>query len=64
VKLADYAVEKSLSPAVARTEIENALAADDADLAASFLTLAHDSARNRRRRDRSPVGRATAQDDD
>jgi hypothetical protein len=41
-RLADYAVEKSLSPAVARTEIENALAADDADLAASFLALANE----------------------
>jgi len=42
VQLADYAVEKSLSPEVARAEIEHALAADDADLAASFLALAHD----------------------
>jgi len=42
VRLADYAVEKSLSPEVARAEIEHALAADDADLAASFLALAHD----------------------
>jgi hypothetical protein len=42
VRLADYAVEKSFSPAVARAEIEHALAADDADLAASFLALARD----------------------
>jgi hypothetical protein len=39
VRLADLAVEKSLSPQVARAEIEKALAADDADLAASFLAL-------------------------
>jgi hypothetical protein len=42
VQLADLAVEKWLSPQVARTEIENALAADDADLAASFLALARE----------------------
>jgi hypothetical protein len=42
IRLADYAVEKSLSPAVARVEIENALAADDADLAGSFLALARE----------------------
>ncbi len=41
-RLADNAVEKSLSPTVARTEIENALAADDVDLAASFLALAQE----------------------
>jgi hypothetical protein len=40
--LADIAVAKALSPAVARTEIENALNADDAELAASFLELARD----------------------
>jgi hypothetical protein len=38
-KLADYAVEKTLSPELANAEIEKALAADDADLAASFLAL-------------------------
>jgi hypothetical protein len=42
VALADYAVEKTLSPQLARSEIESALAADDADLAASFLALARD----------------------
>jgi hypothetical protein len=42
VQLADLAVETSLSPQVARAEIENALAADDADLAASFLALARE----------------------
>jgi hypothetical protein len=41
-QLADYAVAKSLSPAVAGAEIENALAADDADLASSFLALARE----------------------
>ena len=41
-QLADYAVEKSLSPVVARAEIEKALAADDVDLAASFLALARE----------------------
>ena len=41
-QLADYAVEKSLSPVVARAEIEKALAADDGDLAASFLALARE----------------------
>ena len=40
--LADYAVEKTLTPDVARREIENALAADDADLAASFVALARE----------------------
>jgi hypothetical protein len=44
VRLADYAIEKALSPEVARVGIENALAADDADLAASFLALARDRA--------------------
>jgi hypothetical protein len=44
VRLADYAVEKSLSPEVTRAEIEHALAEDDADLAASFLALAQDRA--------------------
>ena len=42
VGLADYAVEKTLTPEVARREIESALAADDADLAASFLMLARE----------------------
>jgi hypothetical protein len=42
VGLADYAVAKTLTPEVARREIDNALAADDADLAASFLALARD----------------------
>jgi hypothetical protein len=42
VQLADLAVEKWLSPQVAGAEIENALAADDADLAASFLALARE----------------------
>jgi len=41
-QLADYAVAKTLSPSLARSEIESALAADDADLAASFLALARD----------------------
>jgi hypothetical protein len=40
--LADIAVAKAISPAVARTEIENALNADDAELAESFLELARD----------------------
>jgi hypothetical protein len=40
--LADIAVAKALSPTVARTEIENALNAGDAELAASFLELARD----------------------
>jgi hypothetical protein len=38
--LADIFVAKALTPSVARIEIENALSADDADLAASFLELA------------------------
>jgi hypothetical protein len=41
-KLADYAVEKTLSPAMADTEIRSALAADDTDLATSFLALVRD----------------------
>jgi hypothetical protein len=41
-ELADYAVAKTFSPDVARNQIETALAADDADLAASFLALARD----------------------
>jgi len=40
--LADIAVDKALSAPVARSEIENALNADDAELAASFLELARD----------------------
>jgi hypothetical protein len=40
--LADYAVDKTLSASTARTEIENALTAGDAELAASFLELARD----------------------
>src|SRR5579862_5845723 len=40
--LADIAVAKGLSAPVAQTEIENALAAGDAELAASFLELARD----------------------
>jgi hypothetical protein len=40
--LADIEVSKALSPAVARREIESALAAGDAELAASFLELARD----------------------
>jgi len=39
-RLADHAVAKVLSPAVARSEIEDALAAGDAELAASFVELA------------------------
>jgi len=42
VGLADYAVAKTLTPEVAHREIEGALAADDADLAQSFLALARD----------------------
>jgi len=41
-ELADYAVAKTLSPEVARTAIEDALKADDADLAGSFLALGRD----------------------
>src|ERR1700730_5665787 len=40
--LADIAVAKRLSAPVAQSEIENALAAGDAELAASFLELARD----------------------
>jgi hypothetical protein len=40
--LADIEVGKALTPAVARTEIENALNANDPELAASFLELARD----------------------
>lgn len=40
--LADYAVTKSLSPSVAETEIGNALAAGDAELATSFVELAQE----------------------
>ena len=42
VALADIAVAKKLSPSVAAKEIEDALAAGDADMAASFLELARD----------------------
>jgi hypothetical protein len=42
VLLADIAVAKTLSAPVAQTEIEDALAAGDAELAASFLELARD----------------------
>jgi hypothetical protein len=42
VALADIAVAKKLSPSVAATEIQDALAAGDAELAASFLELARD----------------------
>src|SRR5262249_49013833 len=40
VKLADHAVAERLNPAVAEREIEAALAADDVDLANSFVDLA------------------------
>jgi hypothetical protein len=40
--LADIAVEKALTPAVARREIENAVSAGDPELAASFVELARD----------------------
>jgi hypothetical protein len=40
--LADIEVDKALTPAVARTEIESALDASDPELAASFLELARD----------------------
>jgi hypothetical protein len=42
VLLADIAVAKTLSALVAQTEIEDALAAGDAELATSFLELARD----------------------
>jgi hypothetical protein len=41
VQLADHMVRASLDPAVAHREIEAALAANDPDLAASFVALAH-----------------------
>jgi hypothetical protein len=41
-KLADHAVAKALSPAVVRSEVEDALATGDPELAASFLELAHE----------------------
>lgn len=44
VRLADRAVDKRLTPEVARREIEAALAAGDAELAASFLELAESRA--------------------
>lgn len=40
--LADVEVDKTLTEAVARNEIEGALATDDAELAASFLELAQE----------------------
>src|ERR1700730_2030389 len=40
--LADYAVARSLTAAAAEREINAALAANDADLAKSFLDLARD----------------------
>src|SRR6266851_8927834 len=40
VALADYAIARSLTPAAAEREINAALAANDADLAKSFLDLA------------------------
>lgn len=42
VALADLFVSKALTPSVVRIEIEDALSADDAELAASFLELARD----------------------
>jgi hypothetical protein len=42
VAIADHAVARSFDAAVAAREINAALAADDADLAQSFLELAHD----------------------
>ncbi|MDC7984614.1 hypothetical protein PQJ75_12820 [Rhodoplanes sp. TEM] len=44
VRLADRAVDKALTPEVARREIEAALAAGDAELAASFVELAQSRA--------------------
>ncbi|MFL9828244.1 hypothetical protein [Rhodoplanes sp. SY1] len=44
VRLADRAVNKALTPTVARREIEAALAAGDADLAQSFVALAQSRA--------------------
>jgi hypothetical protein len=42
VAIADHAVARSFDAAVAAREINAALAADDVDLAQSFLELAHD----------------------
>src|SRR5262249_47824488 len=42
VRLADHALDRSFTAAVAAREIEAALAADDLDLAESFLDLARD----------------------
>src|SRR5215831_3196334 len=42
VALSDHAVARSLDPAVAAREINAALAANDADLAGSFLELARE----------------------
>src|SRR5262245_61842047 len=42
VRLADHALDRSFTAAVAAREIEAALAADDLDLAQSFLDLARD----------------------
>jgi hypothetical protein len=42
VKLSDRALDRSFNQAVAEREIRSALAAGDADLAQSFLDLAHD----------------------
>jgi hypothetical protein len=42
VALSDHALAKAFDAAVAKSEIEAALAAGDADLAQSFLDLAHD----------------------
>jgi hypothetical protein len=42
VKLADHALDRSFNAAVATNEIEIALKAGDAELAQSFLDLAHD----------------------
>jgi hypothetical protein len=42
VRLADYAVAKTLTPSVADAEIAKALAAGDAELALSFLDLARE----------------------
>jgi hypothetical protein len=42
VALSDMFLAKALTPSVVRIEIENALSADDAELAASFLELARD----------------------
>ena len=42
VALSDHALAKVFDTPVAKSEIETALAAGDADLAQSFLDLAHD----------------------